>query len=151
MRCVIQRVSRAKVSIRGVLSGEIGKGLVVLVGMKSGDDYAAINYIIDKIINMRVFEDDGGKMNLSVNDCGGSILIVPNFTLYGDARKGRRPSYADGAPSEEARVIFDMFYHKFKEYYNKENLASGVFQEDMELELINDGPVTILLDSEKLF
>lgn len=149
MRAVLQRVSKAKVIIDGSIAGEIGRGVVLLVGMDSGDDAADYKYILDKSVNLRIFEDENDKMNLSAADLGLGLLIVPNFTVYADARKGRRPSFAMGAKPEEARRTFG----EFAEYAraNFPVVQSGVFQADMQVELVNDGPITILLDSDKLF
>ena len=130
MRFVIQRVERAKVTVEGKVSGEIGNGYVVLVGLLPTDDDKVMDYMLDK-------------------DIGGEILIVPNFTLYGDARKGRRPSYAKAAPPDEAEKLFDRFVEKAKE--TGLNVQTGIFRTHMKVELVNDGPVTILLDSERNF
>ena len=149
MRFVIQRVERAKVTVEGKVSGEIGNGYVVLVGLLPTDDDKVMDYMLDKIVNLRIYEDENDKLNLSLKDIGGEILIVPNFTLYGDARKGRRPSYAKAAPPDEAEKLFDRFVEKAKE--TGLNVQTGIFRTHMKVELVNDGPVTILLDSEKNF
>ena len=149
MRFVIQRVERAKVTVEGKVSGEIGNGYVVLVGLLPTDDDKVMDYMLDKLVNLRIYEDENDKLNLSLKDIGGEILIVPNFTLYGDARKGRRPSYAKAAPPDEAEKLFDRFVEKAKE--TGLNVQTGIFRTHMEVELVNDGPVTILLDSEKNF
>lgn len=150
MRAVLQRVSYAKVTVDGVVVGEISKGIMVLFGMIPTDGENEINYMFDKIINMRIFEDDNDKMNLSLSDIDGELLIVPNFTLYGDARKGRRPSYSGAASVEEALVIFNKLIEKAEGLPIKK-FAKGIFQADMKVELLNDGPVTLLLDSDKMF
>ena len=149
MRFVIQRVERAKVTVEGKVSGEIGNGYVVLVGLLPTDDDKIMDYMLDKLVNLRIYEDENDKLNLSLKDIGGEILIVPNFTLYGDARKGRRPSYAKAAPPDEAEKLFDRFVEKAKE--TGLNVQTGIFRTHMKVELVNDGPVTILLDSEKNF
>ena len=149
MRAVIQRVERAKVDVESKTVGSIGKGIMVLVGFKDGDDKAVFEYMIEKIINMRIFEDENDKMNLSLKDVGGQLLIVPNFTLYGDARKGRRPSYSSGASPENAKSLFD----EFCSIAEKTGIfvQTGVFREYMKVELVNDGPITLLLDSDRVF
>lgn len=149
MRFVIQRVERAKVTVEGKVSGEIGNGYVVLVGLLPTDDDKVMDYMLDKLVNLRIYEDENDKLNLSLKDIGGEMLIVPNFTLYGDARKGRRPSYAKAAPPDEAEKLFDRFVEKAKE--TGLNVQTGIFRTHMKVELVNDGPVTILLDSEKNF
>jgi len=149
MRVVIQRVKRAKVTVAGEITGEIGNGLLVLLGVGSGDEEAAADYLAAKTVGLRVFEDADGKMNLSVIEVGGAILAVSQFTLYGDVRKGKRPSFDAAARPEEARALY--------EYYVGLIRAAGVhcetgrFQEMMDVELVNDGPVTILMDSGKGF
>ena len=149
MRFVIQRVERAKVTVGGKISGEIGNGYVVLVGLLPTDDDKVMDYMLDKLVNLRIYEDENDKLNLSLKDIGGEILIVPNFTLYGDARKGRRPSYAKAAPPDEAEKLFDRFVEKARE--TGLNIQTGIFRTHMKVELVNDGPVTILLDSERNF
>jgi len=150
MRAVLQRVTRGKVTVEGLVVGEIEKGIMVLFGMSDTDDDKAIDYMLEKIINLRIFEDADGKMNLSLQDIQGELLVVPNFTLYGDARKGRRPGYSSGAAPAVAAGIFDQLVQKAKELPLKK-IATGQFQTDMQVEIVNDGPVTLLLDSEKLF
>lgn len=149
MRGILQRAARAKVTVDSEVTGEIGKGILLLVGIGPNDGDEEINYILDKTINLRIFEDEAGKMNLSVNDIDGGLLIVPNFTLYGDARKGRRPGYSSGASPAAAAAVYDRFVAKAKESYA--HVQTGVFQEEMLVELVNDGPVTIMLDSDRLF
>ncbi len=149
MRAVLQRVARAKVTVDGRAVGEIGRGIMLLAAMDEGDNLGDYKYILDKSINLRIFEDENGKMNLSAADLGLGLLIVPNFTVYADARHGRRPSFAMGAKPEEARRTFNEFTN-----YARDNFPSvecGIFQADMQVELVNDGPVTILLDSDKIF
>ena len=128
MRAVLQRVSEASVTVEGQVVGEIGKGVMVLFGMLGTDDDKTIDYMLDKIINLRIFEDENGKMNLSLLDIGGELLIVPNFTLYGDARKGRRPGYSGGAAPDVARDLFARLCAKAKETREKK-VAAGEFQE----------------------
>lgn len=149
MRAVIQRVSFAKVEVSGEIVGEIGTGILALVGFQNTDNENEYQYMIDKITNLRIFEDPDGKMNLSVRDLGGSVLIVPNFTLYGDARKGRRPGFSNSSGSEEARIQFDGFCKAFRTSFQA--VQTGIFQADMKVSLLNDGPVTILLDSDRNF
>lgn len=150
MRAVLQRVTRASVTVDGQIIATIGKGIMVLFGFQAEDDKKAIDYMLDKIINLRIFEDENGKMNLSLQDVEGELLIVPNFTLYGDTRKGRRPGYSSGASPEVAKVIFEQLLGQAKELPLKK-IAAGQFQADMKVELVNDGPVTLLLDSERNF
>ena len=149
MRIVVQRVAYASVKVDGEVVGSIDKGVMALVGMNTGDNEDTFKRMFSKIANMRIFEDSEGKMNLSVSDLGYGILLVPNFTIYADARKGNRPSFAMGAKPEEARESFNRFVEYAKANFNK--VESGIFQADMKVELLNDGPVTILLDSDKLF
>ena len=149
MRMEVQKVERASVSVDGILRAEIGNGLMALVGLIPQDDDKVIDYMLDKLTNLRIYEDENDKLNLSVKDVGGDILLVPNFTLYGDARKGRRPSYFNAASPEEAEKIFNRLMEKAGQLPLK--VESGVFRTHMKVELVNDGPVTILLDSDKLF
>ena len=149
MRCVVQRVSQASVVSEGQLTGQIEKGLMVLVGVKDGDTDKDVKYMADKVPNLRIFEDDQDKMNLSVKDVGGAILAVSQFTLYGDARGGRRPSFIAAARPDEANAL----YEKLVEAWRAQGLRveTGVFRTHMDVSLTNDGPVTLLLDSEKNF
>jgi D-tyrosyl-tRNA(Tyr) deacylase len=149
MRAVVQRVSRAKVTIAGEVTGEIGQGLLVLLGVGKQDSEAGADYLADKVIGLRIFEDDGGKMNRSVVDVGGAVLVVSQFTLYGDVRKGKRPSFDDAAPRQRARELYESFVQRVRDCGLR--CETGRFQEMMKVELINEGPVTILLDSEKNF
>lgn len=149
MRGVIQRVASAKVVVDKKSIGEIEKGIMLLVGFKPGDDDAVMDYMLNKITGLRIFEDDQDKMNLSLVDIAGGLLIVPNFTLYGDCRKGRRPSYSSGAPVKEAAHMFERFVEKAKDLNIP--VETGQFQAHMEVTLLNNGPVTLLLDSEKEF
>jgi len=150
MRAVVQRVSRSCVVVENKTVGSIGKGLTVLLGIESSDTEKDIEYMADKIVNLRIFEDASGKMNLSALDTGGELLIVSQFTLYGDCRKGKRPSFTKAAPPEFADRVYKEFVNYIKENYPV-NVETGVFQAEMQLEIHNDGPVTILLDSTKLF
>ena len=147
MRAVIQRVTRASVTVDGRVAGEIGAGLLVLLGVSRTDNPESASYLAEKIANLRIFSDEAGKMNLSVLDAGGSALVVSQFTLYGDTRGGRRPSYVQAAPPEEANRLYQEFVKSLRSLGMK--VETGVFQAHMQVELVNDGPVTILLDSEK--
>ncbi len=149
MRAVLQRCARASVTVEGQVVGAIGEGIVALVGFLPTDDEKTMDYMLDKIIHLRIFEDAEGKMNLSLQDVGGQLLLVPNFTLYGDARKGRRPGYSTGAAPDVARGMFQQMVHQAEE--TGVVVQSGIFQAHMQVELVNDGPVTLLLDSERLF
>ena len=149
MRCVVQRVSRASVTVEGKITGQVEKGYMVLVGVEQGDGEQDMRYCADKVAGLRVFEDENGKMNRSVKDVGGAVLAVSQFTLLGDARHGRRPSFSNAARPEEADALYEAFCQALRD----ENIRveTGVFQTDMQVELVNDGPVTILLDSRKGF
>ncbi len=149
MRAVVQRVSRSSVSVSGRIVGEIGKGFTVLLGVGSGDTGEDARYIADKIANLRVFEDEAGKMNLALRDVGGEVLLISQFTLYGDCRKGRRPGYSDAAPPSEAGRLYETVGSLLREAGI--TVKTGIFQAMMIVEIINDGPVTLLLDSKKLF
>ena len=149
MRTVVQRVTRASVTVDNEVIGEIGNGLVVLVGIARDDTKVEAAYLVDKIANLRIFDDEEGKMNLSVKDVGGGLLIVSQFTLYGDVRRGLRPSWIDAAPPEVAEPLYDFFVRQARS--TVDDVATGKFQAMMQVELVNDGPVTILLDSNKLF
>ncbi|MGL6173631.1 MAG: D-aminoacyl-tRNA deacylase [Cellulosilyticaceae bacterium] len=148
MRAVVQRVSHASVTIEGVQVADIECGLLVLVGIKADDTEKDMEYIISKVLGLRIFEDEADKMNLSVRDIKGEVLIVPNFTLYGNATKGMRPSFvASGSPAE-ALIKYNRLIEKFAE--QDVPFKTGQFQTDMKVNLLNDGPVTILLDSSKI-
>jgi D-aminoacyl-tRNA deacylase len=149
MRAVVQRVSRAKVTVADEVAGEIGTGLLVLLGVGEKDAQADADYCAQKICGLRIFEDADGKMNRSVGDVGGSILAVSQFTLYGDVRRGKRPSFDSAAKPDQARKLYEYFVERVR----AEGLCceTGRFQEMMQVELVNDGPVTILIDSEKQF
>ncbi len=149
MRAVVQRVKRAEVRVNGLVCGSIGKGLVVLIAIGREDGDEDIKYMVSKILNLRIFEDEQGKMNLSLKDISGELLIVSQFTLYGDCRKGRRPNFLEAAPPEQALLLYSRFIDEIrKEGFDPKQ---GEFQKMMELELVNDGPVTILLDSKRIF
>ncbi len=150
MRAVLQRVTRAGVRVGGETVGEIGHGLVVLVGVARDDTAEDARYLAEKTLSLRVFDDAEGRMNLSVKDAGGGLLVVSQFTLYGDARKGRRPSWFDAAPPELAASLYELFVEEARRG-GASRVATGSFRSMMEVELVNDGPVTILLDSRKLF
>lgn len=149
MRAVVQRVSRASVTVDGEITGTIDTGLMVLLGVSTRDTEKDADYLVDKTLNLRVFEDADGKMNLSLLDSGGGLLIVSQFTLYGDTRRGRRPSYIDAAGPDEANRLYEYFVAECRKRIEK--VETGRFQAMMDVELVNDGPVTILIDSEKIF
>src|SRR5579872_2472731 len=149
MRAVVQRVSRSKVTVKDWTAGEIGLGLLVLLGVGQGDTEADATYLADKIAGLRVFEDEDGKMNRSVLDVGGSVLAVSQFTLYGDVRRGKRPSFDAAAAPEPARRLYEFFVERLRAAGLR--CETGRFQEMMQVELVNEGPVTILLDSKKTF
>ncbi len=148
MRAVIQRVSRAQVTVNGELAGKIAHGLLVLLGVTLADTKADADYLAEKTVGLRIFEDDTGKMNLSVTDVGGAVLVVSQFTLYGDVRSGKRPSFDGAAPPQQARELYEYFVDRIRA--TGLPCETGRFQENMQVELTNDGPVTILLDSSKL-
>ena len=149
MRAIVQRVSRCRVTVEGNIAGEIGAGMLVLLGVSKTDNEAAADYLVEKIIGLRIFEDGEGKMNLSVQDSGGAVLVVSQFTLYGDARRGKRPSFDAAARPEEAKRLYEYFVGKVRAAGLR--CQTGQFQAMMDVELVNSGPVTILLDSEKQF
>lgn len=149
MRAVVQRVTEADVTIEGKVNGAIGKGFVVLLGVEDGDSPADAVYMADKISGLRVFEDEEGKMNLGLSDIEGQILAISQFTLLGDARKGKRPSFIRAARPEQANDLYRVFVDNMKEKGHQ--VEEGIFQAEMNVRIHNDGPVTILLDSRKLF
>ena len=149
MRAVVQRVSRASVGVGGEIVGAIECGFLVLVGVTHADTAADAESLADKIVGLRVFEDDAGKMNLSLADAGGRCLVVSQFTLYGDCRKGRRPSFVAAAKPEQAERLYETFVAAIRS--RGVEVATGRFRAEMSVELVNDGPVTLLLDSGKLF
>lgn len=145
MRALLQRVSRAAVRVDGAVTGEIGTGLVVLLGIGRGDTLADVEFLVDRVVGLRIFADPEGKMNLNLDQAGGALLVVSQFTLYADTKKGRRPSFLDAAPPDEAIPL----YERFLELARARNVVveTGVFAAMMEVELVNDGPVTIVIDS----
>ncbi|MCL2548031.1 MAG: D-aminoacyl-tRNA deacylase [Symbiobacteriaceae bacterium] len=149
MRAIVQRVTKGRVIVDGEVIGAINRGYVVLVAFRSGDDVTRMTYMVDKLANLRLFPDEEDKMNLSLDDIAGEILVISQFTLYGDARKGRRPSFSDSAPAAEAQELYETFLSLLRERGLR--VQAGQFQAYMQVELTNDGPVTIMLDSEKLF
>ncbi len=149
MRCVVQRVTEASVTVDGETVGAIGPGLMVLIGVSSEDTEADLKYMVDKVPNLRIFDDENGVMNRSVLDSGGAILAVSQFTLYGDARGGRRPSYFRAAKPEPANEMYERLVAAWRE--KGIHVETGRFRTEMKVSLVNDGPVTILLDSEKNF
>lgn len=149
MRAVVQRVSEAYVQLGGQETGRIGRGVLILLGVGQGDELEDVRYLADKIVHLRIFPDAQDKMSLSVQDVGGGVLVVSQFTLYGDCRKGRRPSYTGAAPPERAEELYEAFVEQVRTYSLP--VATGRFQEMMMVHLVNDGPVTLLLDSRKGF
>ena len=149
MRCVVQRVTSSSVTVDGVVSGKIDAGIMVLIGVSVDDTEADLKYMAEKVPNLRIFDDENGVMNRSVLDVGGSILAVSQFTLYGDARGGRRPSYIRAAKPDKADELYEKLIALWRE--KGIHVETGVFRTEMKVSLINDGPVTILLDSEKTF
>ena len=145
MRGCVQRVSRASVSVEGQLQGQIAEGLVVLLGVAAEDTRDDIDWMVQKVLNLRIFSDDAGQMNRSLLDIHGEMLIVSQFTLFGDCRKGRRPSFIDAAPPQKAEEFYEQFIRYAKE--GGMTVAAGKFRADMQVELVNDGPVTLWLDS----
>ena len=149
MRAVLQRVTRASVRVEGETVGEIGAGVLVLLGIARDDTEADARYLLEKITGLRIFEDADGRMNSSLAETGGALLVVSQFTLYGDARRGRRPSWSEAAPPEVAEPLYEFFVGEARKLSGR--VETGGFRRMMEVELVNDGPVTILLDSRKLF
>lgn len=149
MRIVVQRASRGRVTVEGQVTGEIGRGLVLLVGVTHEDTREDADYLVDKVVNLRIFEDESEKMNLSLLDIGGALLSVSQFTLYGDCRKGRRPNFMEAAKPDQANELYDYFNEKARSLGVQ--VETGVFGAMMDVELTNDGPVTLLLDSKRSF
>jgi len=148
MRILLQRVAEAHVEVSGAIVGKIGHGLLLFVGIKLGDTHKEADYLADKVVNLRIFPDELGRMNRSVQDAGGGLLVVSQFTLYGDCRKGRRPGFDQAAPPEIARELYEYLNSYFR--MTGLTVQTGVFQAEMQVHLINDGPVTFLLDSNKV-
>jgi len=149
MRAVVQRVSKASVSVDGRVIGEIGFGMLVLVGISKGDSECDADYLVDKVAGLRIFEDGDGKMNRSIADANGAVLAISQFTLYGDVRRGKRPSFDEAAGSERARELYEYFIARIRQLGL--SCQTGQFKAMMSVSLINEGPVTIMLDSSKLF
>jgi len=149
MRAVVQRVTRASVMVDGQIVGEIGNGLVVLLGVARDDTKDDADYLAPKIVALRIFDDAEGRMNVSVKDIGGGLLVVSQFTLYGDVRRGLRPSWSDAAPPEIAEQLYEYFVESSRKLLGR--VETGSFRKMMQVELVNDGPVTILLDSRRQF
>ena len=149
MRAVVQRVSRAQVKVAGAVCGQIGRGLLVLLGVGQHDTEPDAVYMVDKVVGLRIFEDANGKMNQAIGESGGDVLVVSQFTLYGDVRRGKRPSFDAAAPAALARELYESFVARIRAAGLR--CETGRFQETMSVELANAGPVTILLDSEKAF
>lgn len=149
MRCVIQRVTQASVTVGEELVGKIGRGYMILIGVSSEDTDKDLRYMAEKVPNLRIFEDEAGKMNLSIKDVGGEILAVSQFTLYGDARGGRRPSFSTAARPEQANALYEQLVAAWRE--QGIHVETGRFRAEMQVSLVNDGPVTMLMDSTKLF
>jgi D-tyrosyl-tRNA(Tyr) deacylase len=149
MRAVVQRVKEARVEVNDSRVSEIGAGLLVYLGVQQTDELADVEYMCDKIVGLRVFEDPAGKMNLSIQEVGGSLLLVSQFTLYGDCRKGKRPSFSEAAPPHKARMLYEILTTKCRE--RGITVETGIFREMMKVYSINDGPVTLLLDSRRTF
>lgn len=148
MRVLVQRVSKCVVHIDEHVHSSIGPGMLVLLGVRQGDSEKDAEYLADRCVSFRIFEDVEGKMNLSVQDTGGSIMVVSQFTLYGDTRKGNRPSYSDAAPLELAERLYEVFLARLRSHVGSDRVASGVFRAMMQVELINDGPVTLTIESK---
>ena len=148
MKAVIQRVSRGSVAVDGSTVGEIGPGVVVLLGIRRGDGTGEAGYLAEKTARLRIFEDAAGKMNRSLLDTGGSALVISQFTLYGDARQGNRPGFTGAAPPAEAEPLYDVFVRRLRDLLGGERVATGVFRASMEVTIVNDGPVTIIVERE---
>lgn len=149
MRALIQRVTKSSVAINGAVHSSIGKGMLVLLGVKQGDNNEDAKYLADRCAALRIFDDDQGKMNLSVCDVNGEAMVVSQFTLYGDTRKGNRPSYTDAAPPELAEALYEQFVRDLKAALGETKVATGVFRAMMDVELVNDGPVTVIVESKR--
>lgn len=147
MRALIQRVTDASVTVDGNITGRIGHGLLVLLGVEQHDSESDLSYVLKKTLNLRIFNDDAGKMNLSVQDIGGQILVVSQFTLLGDCRKGNRPGFTNAAPPEQANAMYEEFVNRAR--VQGVDVQTGIFAADMKVRLLNDGPVTLMIDSRQ--
>ena len=145
MKLIIQRVKSARIFVNNAFKGSIGHGIVAFLGITHGDSAKDISYCIDKLTNLRIFDDENGKLNLSVQDVKGELLVISNFTIYGNTKKGRRPDYLNSAPAEEANKIYDLFIQKLSE--TGISFQTGEFQEYMEIESVQDGPVNLIIES----
>jgi D-tyrosyl-tRNA(Tyr) deacylase len=148
MRALVQRVKRCSVSIEGKLTSSIGMGVLVFLGVKNSDAKIDAEYLAERCASLRIFDDEAGKMNLSVKDVNGEVMVVSQFTLYGDTRKGNRPSYTDAAPQQIAEVLYDHFITHVRKLLGEKRVATGVFRAMMDVKLVNDGPVTLMLESK---
>lgn len=149
MRIVVQRAARGRVTVEGEVTGEIGQGFVLLIGVTHTDTRADADYLVEKVLNLRVFEDESGKMNYSLLDVGGALLSISQFTLYGDCRKGRRPNFMDAAKPDAAKDLYDYFNEQARA--KGVRVETGVFGAMMDVDLVNEGPVTLLLESNRTF
>ena len=148
MRALIQRVHHCSVRIHGVEHSSIGKGILILLAVKNDDTESDAKYLAERCAALRIFDDSDGKLNLSVCDIQGSAMVVSQFTLYGDTRKGNRPSYGQAAPAEIAERLYEYFNHRLRDFLGNEKLSTGVFRAMMDVELVNDGPVTVMVESK---
>jgi len=148
MKALIQRVRRCSVSIEGVTRSSIGNGMLILLGVGQTDQERDAEYLAERCSSLRIFEDGEGKMNLAIKEVGGSAMVVSQFTLYGDTRKGNRPSYSEAAPPERAEALYERFVQQLRDSLGQEKVATGVFRAMMDVELVNDGPVTVLVESK---
>jgi D-aminoacyl-tRNA deacylase len=148
MRALVQRVKRCSVTIDGTLQSSIGRGMLILLGVKHSDTDSDAEYLAERCLSLRIFEDSSGKMNCSIKDVQGDAMVVSQFTLYGDTRKGNRPSYTDAAPPQIAEALYELFINQLKKHGGDSHIASGVFRAMMDVELVNDGPVTVMVESK---
>jgi D-aminoacyl-tRNA deacylase len=148
MRVLVQRVKRCSVSINGALISSIGMGVLIFIGVKNSDEKVDAEYLAERCASLRILDDETGKMNLSVKDVNGEAMVVSQFTLYGDTRKGNRPSYSDAAPQQIAEVLYDHFTNHLRKMLGENRVVTGVFRAMMDIELVNDGPVTLMLESK---